>query len=1021
MKQTKAYCRKENKGLGLTIIVLFLIISQIVVSLAITENSDKGILNFEQNSLEDNSNEGFFKEAKIDDFNLEIDINKYKSEEIKNDYTTDKVSQALTSFGSWPIYVGGELKGGPGAGDIDGDGNYEIVVGTLNGLIRVYEIDGTESSNWSGGKNIGVAITSTPMLADIDGNSATEEIIVGTANSSVYAFFGNGSIIPGWPVNCESAVEETLAVGDIDGNGENEIVIGSNSSKVYAFNGDGTTVLGWPKTTGGEVIVAPVLADVDSDDISDIIVGSTDGKVYVWKGNGDTIANFPIDLTEPIVHPLAVADINKDGKMDIVCPAGKNLYLLANNGAIVHSWQTDSSAVDSIWLGPIIVDINWDREYEIVALSNAGEQKSFSFSGDELVDYSLYTNINVLDEPMLTDIDNDWDWELLYSSSSNIYAKHFYSSFTNEEILSSYEDITGIINVQGQNLFYSDSSGYILAAENSHQTEFDWEQKNFNITNNRFNSYINYYTELPYWPKTVGDYFSSLTAVADVDGDTELEIIAGYYGGVIVWNADGSVVPGWPKTVNGGCSSLAVADIDGDTELEIIAGYNGGVTVFNADGSIVPSWPKTVNDYCSSLAIADIDGDTKLEIIAAYSVEVIIWNGDGSIVPGWPKTVGGDCYSLAVADVDGDTKLEIIAAYSGGVIIWNADGSIVPGWPKTVGGESFSLAVADVDGDTKLEIIAGYSGVIVFNADGSIVSGWPKTVDSDCYSLAVADIDGDTELEIIAAYSGGVIIWNSDGTMLFNLPNPIADAHYSLAVADIDGDTELEIIAGYNGGVTVFNVDGSVVFGWPKTVNGVCSSLAVADVDGDTKLEIIAGNTGEVTVWNSLGIGYAPLITESVDNQRTGTYLDSDNDKLFDHEEELFGSDPNNDDTDSDGLLDYEEINYHTDPNNEDTDFDGLSDYEEINVYSTDPVSDDTDNDSLTDFDEVSVHLTEPNNSDTDSDGMYDGYEVYTGLDSLIDDANSDLDNDGLTNLEEFNLGTFANSTDTDSDSLDGC
>jgi len=71
----------------------------------------------------------------------------------------------------------------------------------------------------------------------------------------------------------------------------------------------------------------------------------------------------------------------------------------------------------------------------------------------------------------------------------------------------------------------------------------------------------------------------------------------------------------------------------------------------------------------------------------------------------------------------------------------------------------------------------------------------------------------------------------------------------------------------------------------------------------------------------------------------------------------------------------------------------------------------------LSNIDEYNLG-TFANNSDTDSDGMYDGYEVYTGLDPFMDDANSDLDGDGLTNLEEFNLGTFANNTDTDDDGL---
>jgi len=88
-------------------------------------------------------------------------------------------------------------------------------------------------------------------------------------------------------------------------------------------------------------------------------------------------------------------------------------------------------------------------------------------------------------------------------------------------------------------------------------------------------------------------------------------------------------------------------------------------------------------------------------------------------------------------------------------------------------------------------------------------------------------------------------------------------------------------------------------------------------------------------------------------------------------------------------------------------------------VYSTNPNSKDTDNDGLTDFDEIVVYSTNPNSKDTDNDRIFDNYEIYSGLNPLIDDANDDLDNDGLTNFEEFNLGTFANSTDTDSDSMD--
>ena len=56
---------------------------------------------------------------------------------------------------------------------------------------------------------------------------------------------------------------------------------------------------------------------------------------------------------------------------------------------------------------------------------------------------------------------------------------------------------------------------------------------------------------------------------------------------------------------------------------------------------------------------------------------------------------------------------------------------------------------------------------------------------------------------------------------------------------------------------------------------------------------------------------------------------------------------------------------------------------------------------------------------DTDNDGMHDEWETLFGLDPFDpSDAVNDLDSDGLTNLDEFQLGTEPNNTDTDSDGL---
>jgi hypothetical protein len=101
-------------------------------------------------------------------------------------------------------------------------------------------------------------------------------------------------------------------------------------------------------------------------------------------------------------------------------------------------------------------------------------------------------------------------------------------------------------------------------------------------------------------------------------------------------------------------------------------------------------------------------------------------------------------------------------------------------------------------------------------------------------------------------------------------------------------------------------------------------------------------------------------------------------------------------DDDQDGLSNEQEVALGTDPNVADSDFDGVSDGDEVNTHNTDPLV-----------------------ADTDGDGLSDGFEIDNGLNPLEDaDAAFDDDLDGLTNLEEFNLGTLINDSDSDNDGL---
>jgi len=102
-------------------------------------------------------------------------------------------------------------------------------------------------------------------------------------------------------------------------------------------------------------------------------------------------------------------------------------------------------------------------------------------------------------------------------------------------------------------------------------------------------------------------------------------------------------------------------------------------------------------------------------------------------------------------------------------------------------------------------------------------------------------------------------------------------------------------------------------------------------------------------------------------------------------------------DGDLDGLTDPQEELLGTDPDDEDTDGDGLSDYDELHTHGTDPVEADTDNDGLDDGEELDLG-TVPTDADSDDDGVHDGAEVDYGTSPL----DADSDDDGLSDEDEY-------------------
>jgi hypothetical protein len=323
----------------------------------------------------------------------------------------------------------------------------------------------------------------------------------------------------------------------------------------------------------------------------------------------------------------------------------------------------------------------------------------------------------------------------------------------------------------------------------------------------------------------------------------------------------------WQQALGAGIAApIKAAQLDDQPGLEIIAATeNGQVQIFQANGRVLTGWPKSVGEKIqASPAVGDLDGDGKNEVIVVSGKQIYAWHGYGRAVNGWPVSVDGTIVGApSLIDVDGDQKLEIlIGAWDRGVYLFNSAGQRLPGWPQMATSLlSASPLAADLNADGRLEIIAaGIDGKIMcWNQSGEPLANWPISTNSPITASPVAaDLNRDGQLEIIVGtLNGKCYAFTANGDTLDGWPQNaefIISATPSLANVDRKGGPE--VLAGAeNRKLFIWQADGELLDGWPQSTRGkIKSSPVVADINGDNEMEIIvAADDGKLYCWNSAG------------------------------------------------------------------------------------------------------------------------------------------------------------------------
>jgi len=277
----------------------------------------------------------------------------------------------------WDAYGAGGYGVNVALGDLDGDGNPDVVTGPGPGTIYGPHVRGFRASGDPipgisyfayGTLKYGVNVA----LGDID-HDGHAEIITGAGPGAVFgphvrgwnwdgagvpqpipgiSYFAYGT--PKWGVN--------VSCGDIDGDGFDEIVTGAGPGAVY-----GPHVRGW-NSDGGPAAAIPQVSflaygtnkygvnvtcgDIDGDGIDEIVTGAGPGAVFYphvrawnWDGSGavasiSAVSFIAYDLTQWGVN-VGAGDLDDDGIDEIITGAGPGVAHTAH----VRGWNYDGSVL----------------------------------------------------------------------------------------------------------------------------------------------------------------------------------------------------------------------------------------------------------------------------------------------------------------------------------------------------------------------------------------------------------------------------------------------------------------------------------------------------------------------------------------------------------------------------------------------------------------------------------------------------------------------------------------------------
>ncbi len=346
--------------------------------------------------------------------------------------------------------------------DIDNDGDYDVFLGNKEGTLLYYEntgnnevpvmIERTGTDNPA--SSIDLETASNPVFGDLD-NDGDYDVLVGEKNDVLHYFENTGAPdaatfqeITGTSAPMANAILGQYLVPDlvdIDGDNDLDAFIGNYAGEIKYYHNEGTAsqhdFVPYEPIDVGE-FANPDFVDIDNDGDYDAFIGAVAGDIFFYENLGTN--NSPnyrrrIGIDNPLggkvtgyMPSVEFVDINNDGYFDAFVGNGDgNISFYENGGDAgtpLFNLQTagdnpfDGVSVDSS-ANVTFVDIDNDEDLDAFIGNFAGEVKYYMNNGSPTVPIFVEmtgtdnpfdgVDFGAIASPEFHDVDGDGDYDLL--------------------------------------------------------------------------------------------------------------------------------------------------------------------------------------------------------------------------------------------------------------------------------------------------------------------------------------------------------------------------------------------------------------------------------------------------------------------------------------------------------------------------------------------------------------------------------------------------------------------------------